>query len=100
MKYGGTVSVLTPGSYFAVDSTTIGPVYYQNSVDILNSGSWAANATQARVDQTLQQIAYSNSSDTLPASVVIGWTFDDGYTGQSSGGALSTTGRSPSTLGQ
>ncbi|RLJ65139.1 DUF4347 domain-containing protein [Sulfurisoma sediminicola] len=52
-----------------------------------------ANATQARVDEALSSIAYSNSSGTPPASVQIGWTFSDGNTGaQGSGGPMSAIG--------
>ena len=52
-----------------------------------------SNATQARINETLQSIAYSHTSDTPPASVQIDWTFDDGNTGsQGTGGALNTVG--------
>ncbi len=51
------------------------------------------SATQGRVNATLSQLTYSNSSTTPPASVVIDWTFNDGNAGaQGSGGALSTVG--------
>ncbi|MEM7454635.1 MAG: LamG-like jellyroll fold domain-containing protein, partial [Planctomycetota bacterium] len=49
----------------------------------------------ADVDNILQQITYSNTSDDPPASVQIDWVFDDGNTGaQGSGGALQATGSS------
>ncbi|MEZ5908176.1 MAG: tandem-95 repeat protein [Hyphomicrobiaceae bacterium] len=52
-----------------------------------------SDATQARVNETLQSITYANSSETAPASVDILWSFNDGNTGgQSTGGALETTG--------
>ena len=52
-----------------------------------------SNATQARINETLQSIAYSNSSDAPPASVQLDWTFNDGNTGaQGTGGALDAVG--------
>ncbi|MCP4389613.1 MAG: hypothetical protein GY802_15055, partial [Gammaproteobacteria bacterium] len=46
-----------------------------------------------------QQIAYSNSSDTPPASAQIDWTFDDGNaSGQGSGGALDVVGSTTVTI--
>ena len=88
----GSLTVLTPGSYFAVDGVTIGRVL-TNSGGILQLQFLGANATQARVDKAMQQIAYTNTSDRPPPQVLIDWTFDDGNTGaQGTGGALSTTG--------
>jgi hypothetical protein len=37
-----------------------------------------SNATQARVDAALRQIAYANVSDAPPATVQIAWAFNDG----------------------
>jgi VCBS repeat-containing protein len=55
--------------------------------------SFNANATQARVNEVIQSIAYANASDAPPASVQIGWTFNDGNTGgQGTGSALSAVG--------
>ncbi len=89
---GGSLTVLTPGSYFAIDSVTIGRVV-TNSGGTLQLRFLGTNATQARVDKALQQIAYRNSSDRPPAQALMDWTFDDGNTGaQGTGGALSTTG--------
>jgi uncharacterized delta-60 repeat protein len=83
---------LLPGSYFAIDSVTIGRVI-ANSGGTLQLRFMGANANQARVDKAMQLIAYRNSSDRPPAQVLIDWTFDDGNTGaQGTGGALSTTG--------
>ena len=91
-KSGGSLSGLTPSSYFAVDGITIGRVI-TNSGGNLQLQFLGANATQARVDKAMQQIAYTNTSDRPPAQVLIDWTFDDGNTGaQGTGGALSTTG--------
>ena len=52
-----------------------------------------SNATQARVDEALSSLAYSNTSDTPSASVQIDWTISDGNTGaQGKGGALTALG--------
>ena len=89
---GNGLTNLLSGSYFAVDSVSIGQVV-TNNAGTLQLRFLGANATQARVDKTLQLIAYRNSSDRPPAQVLIDWTFDDGNTGsQGTGGALSTTG--------
>ena len=89
---GGLLTVLNPGSYFAVDAVTIGQVI-TNSAGTLQLHFLGANATSARVDKAMQQIAYTNTSDRPPAQVLIDWTFNDGNTGaQGTGGALSTTG--------
>ena len=46
-----------------------------------------ASATTALVNQALRQIAYSNASNTPPATVQLSWQFSDGNTGtQGSGG--------------
>jgi uncharacterized delta-60 repeat protein len=51
-----------------------------------------SNATQARVNEALSSLAYANSSDAPPASVVISYVFSDGNSGaQGSGAALDTT---------
>lgn len=55
--------------------------------------SFNSNATQVLVNQVVQNIAYSNTSDAPPAGVQIKWTFNDGNTGsQGTGGALTATG--------
>ena len=89
---GYSLSHIAAGSYFAVDGITIGQVL-TNSGGTLQLRFLGANATQARVNKAMQQIAYTNTSDRPPAQVLIDWTFDDGNTGaQGTGGALSTTG--------
>ena len=88
----GSLTTLTSGSYFAVNSVTVGRVM-NNSGGTLQLRFMGANATQARVDRAMQLIAYKNASDQPPAQVLIDWTFDDGNTGaQGTGGALNTTG--------
>ncbi len=72
--YGTTVGTVTQGS----GSLTI---------------AFNANATQARVDEVLSSLAYANTGDAPPATVMLAWTFSDGNTGsQGSGGALAATG--------
>ncbi|WP_280192072.1 hypothetical protein [Delftia sp. PS-11] len=45
-------------------------------------------ATQTRINEALSALTYANTSDAPPASVTIGWTFNDGNQGgQGSGGA-------------
>jgi uncharacterized delta-60 repeat protein len=71
----GTLSVLTQGGNLVVGGITVGNV-------ITNSGgllvlSFNGNATNALVNSVLQQIAYSNTSDTPPTSVQINWSFND-----------------------
>ena len=89
---GNGLTNLLPGSYLAVHSVTIGRVLI-NSGGTLQLRFMGTNATQARVDYAMQQIAYRNASDRPPVQVRIDWTFDDGNTGpQGTGGALSTTG--------
>ena len=52
-----------------------------------------ASATQAKVNEALSSLAYSNSSDNPPTSVKIDWTFNDGNTGdQGTGGAFAALG--------
>lgn len=88
----GTLVALTQGANnLVVGATTIGSVT-QNSGGTLVL-TFNSNATNALVNQTMQQIAYSNSSDSPPASVQIDWTFDDENSGaQGAGGALQATG--------
>jgi uncharacterized delta-60 repeat protein len=90
-KSGGTLSTLTPSSYFALDSVTIGRVT-TNSAGTLTL-TFNANATQSLVNSAMQQVAYANRSDAPPSTVQIDWIFNDGNTGaQGTGGALSVTG--------
>jgi uncharacterized delta-60 repeat protein len=87
----GALGALIEGSALTLGGITIGSVV-QNSSGVLTL-TLNDNATQARVNQALQSIAYSNSSDTPSAPVQIDWTFSDGNSGaQGAGGALSVTG--------
>ena len=93
----GTLSTLTEGSYFSVDSVTIGRVT-ANSAGTLKL-SFNSNATQSLVDKALQQVGYANTSDAPPASIQIDWVFGDGNTGaQGTGGAMAVTGSSTVTI--
>ena len=87
----GTLSALNEGGSLVVGAANIGTVT-TNSGGTL-SLTFNSNATNALVNSAMQQIAYSNSSDTPPASVQIDWTFSDGNSGsQGSGGALEANG--------
>ena len=87
----GTLSALITGAYFSVDSITIGRVT-ANTGGVLTL-AFNSNAAEILVNKAMQQIAYSNTSNTPPASVQIDWTFNDGNTGsQGTGGGLSVTG--------
>ncbi len=87
----GDLGVLTEGAAVVLSGVTVGTV-------ALNSGgtlslSFNADATQERVDQVLQSIAYANTSDAPPAKVQIDWSFSDGNTGaQGTGGARTALG--------
>jgi uncharacterized delta-60 repeat protein len=88
---GGTVTKLAAGSYFAVDGVTIGTVASNGSGAL--TLAFNVNATETLVDRAMEQIAYANSSDAPPPTVVLDWTFSDGNAGvQGSGGALSVVG--------
>ncbi len=87
----GTLGALTQGGNLVVGATTIGTVTTNSGGTLVLT--FNSNATNALVNSAMQQIAYSNSSDTPEASVQIDWTFNDGNTGaQGSGGALEATG--------
>ncbi|MCA9200367.1 MAG: hypothetical protein KDA87_22660, partial [Planctomycetales bacterium] len=90
----GNLGPLTEGGNLVLSSTTIG-VIANNSGGILNI-QFNSLATQAQVNEVLQSIAYSNSSDTPPASVQIDWSMEDGNTAseQGSGGEHIATGSS------
>ncbi|MCP4334619.1 MAG: DUF642 domain-containing protein, partial [Gammaproteobacteria bacterium] len=93
----GTLAALTDSGNLVVGATTIGTVTTNSAGTLLLT--FNTNATTALVNSALQQIAYSNSSDTPPASAQIDWTFDDGNTGsQGSGGALDVVGSTTVTI--
>ncbi|MDO8811922.1 MAG: DUF4347 domain-containing protein, partial [Gallionella sp.] len=87
----GTLGILTQGGNLAVGGTPIGTVTSNAAGTLVLT--FNSNATQSLVNSAMQKIAYSNSSNTPPASVQINWTFSDGNTGaQGSGGVLTTMG--------
>ncbi|MEQ1828089.1 MAG: cadherin domain-containing protein, partial [Pirellula sp.] len=87
----GTLSTLTQGGSLVVGGTTVGTVTTNSSGTLVLT--FNSNATNALVNSVMQKIAYSNSSDTPPASAQINWTFNDNNSGaQGTGGALTATG--------
>ncbi|MCP3688910.1 MAG: type I secretion C-terminal target domain-containing protein, partial [Gammaproteobacteria bacterium] len=78
----GTLAALSDGAYLVVDETTIGMVANSGGTLML---TFNGNATTALVNSAMQQIAYSNTSDTPQDSVQIDWRFDDGNTTDSQG---------------
>ncbi|MEZ6095171.1 MAG: hypothetical protein R3C03_13235 [Pirellulaceae bacterium] len=89
---GTLASISATSGNLVVGGTTIGT--YTNSGGTLTF-AFNGNATNTLVNQAMQQIAYSNSSDAPPASVQINWTFNDGGNSvmtQGSPGVLTATG--------
>ncbi|WP_421877021.1 DUF4347 domain-containing protein [Pacificispira sp.] len=82
----GTLAALTQGGNLTVGATTIGTVTTNSAGTLLLT--FNANATTALVNSAIQQITYTNTSDTPPANVQINYVFNDGNSGaQGSGGA-------------
>ncbi|MBY4677661.1 DUF4347 domain-containing protein [Marinobacterium arenosum] len=87
----GNLAPLSEGSDLTLSGTVIGTVSTHSGGTL--ALSFNGNATQALVNEAMRSIAYSNSSDTPPASVQIDWTFNDGNSGaQGTGGARATGG--------
>ena len=87
----GTIGAMTEGGNLELGVATIGTVD-TNSGGTLQISFWFG-VTNDQVNEFMRQIAYSNSSDTPPASVQLDWTFNDGNSGsQGTGGALTATG--------
>ena len=83
----GNLSVLAQGGNLVLSSINIGTVT-SNSAGLLEL-RFNSNATTARVNETMQSIAYSNSNNIPPANAIVRWVFDDGNTGsQGTGGSL------------
>ncbi|MCP4378170.1 MAG: cadherin repeat domain-containing protein, partial [bacterium] len=91
----GTLSALTESGNFDVGGTTIGTVTTNSGGTLVLT--FNSSATTALVNSAMQQIAYSNSSDTPPPTAQIDWTFDDGGN-QGIGGALQATGSTTVTI--
>ncbi len=78
---------LTEGGNVTILGLNIGTVTTNSAGTLVLS--FNNNATQDLVNETLQSIAYSNSSDNPTTSVQIDWIFNDGNSGaQGTGGAL------------
>ena len=93
----GTLSALNEGGSLVVGAATIGTVTTNSGGTLVLT--FNSNATNTLVNQAMQQIAYSNTSDTPPPSVQIDWTFDDGNIGaQGSGAALAGSGSTTVTI--
>lgn len=84
------VNVTTAADNVFVGGVEIGDFAFSGGELVVTFG---ANATQARVNTLLQNIVYSHTSGSPPASVQIDWIFSDGNTGaQGMGGALQAIG--------
>ena len=70
----GSLSALTQGGNLVVGGMTIGTVTTNSGGTLVLT--FNASATNTLVNSAMQQIAYSNSSDTRSASVQIDWTFN------------------------
>ena len=80
-----------------LSGVTIGTVT-QNSAGTLVL-TFNSNATEARVNEAMQSIAYANSSDTPPCfSVQIDWTFSDGNSGNAQGTGSALTAAASTTV--
>ena len=88
----GNLAAFTRGGNITLSGVNIGTVSSVASGNLILTLN--ANATQARVNETLQSIAYSNSSDSPPTSVDITWEFYDGNSADAQGtcGQLTATG--------
>ena len=87
----GNLASLVQGGDITLSGINIGTVSSMASGNLILT--FNASATQARVNETLQSIAYANTSDDPPTSVDVTWEFYDGNSGaQGSGGQLQATG--------
>ncbi len=88
----GNLSALTENGDLTLSSTVVGSVTTNSAGSLVLT--FNASATYSQVNEVMQSIAYSNSSDTPPASVQIDWTFNDGNAAnaQGTGDALTATG--------
>ena len=83
------INVTTSGTNVLVGGVEVGTFLQAGGqLDI----TFGANATQALVITLAQNIVYSNSSDTPPATVTLNWALNDGNTGtQGTGGNLTAS---------
>ncbi len=95
----GNLAALTQGGNLTLSGTILGTVTTNATGTLVLT--FNSNATQALVNETLQSIAYRNTSDAPSASVQIDWIFNDGNTGtQGTGGTLEATGSTTVTIVQ
>ncbi|MCP4965195.1 MAG: hypothetical protein GY926_08155, partial [bacterium] len=87
-SHTGSLGTLTQGGNLVYGATTIGTVTTNSAGTLLLT--FNTNATSTLVDLTLQSIAYSNSSDTPPASAQIDWSYDDGDSEVATGSTTAT----------
>jgi CSLREA domain-containing protein len=89
----GNLAALTEGGSLLLGGVNMG-IVTTNTAGTL-SLTFNANATQLRVNEVINSLAYANASNTPPSSVQITWVFNDNNAGaQGSGGALSASGSS------
>ena len=84
----GTLGTLAQSGIIDLGGVNVGTVTTNSAGTLLLT--FNANATAARVDQVIQQITYSNSSDAPPANVTIDFLFGDGNTGTQGIGGVET----------
>ncbi|HMX17350.1 MAG TPA: hypothetical protein PKD29_10895, partial [Rhodocyclaceae bacterium] len=93
----GALGPLAEGAPLTLGGIAIGAVTTNSGGTLVLA--FDSGATQARLDQAMQSIAYTNLGEDPPGSLDIAWTFDDGNAGaQGSGGAGSVTGTSHVTV--
>ena len=91
--FSGSGNLSFSGSNVVLSGISIGTLVAHTGGTL--SIGFNANANQARLNEALSSIAYTNTGkgSALPASVQIAWTFSDGNTGaQGAGAAMDTTG--------
>ncbi|MEP3479784.1 MAG: cadherin domain-containing protein [Fuerstiella sp.] len=81
----GTLSTLTEGGDLTVGGTTIGTVTTNDGGALLLT--FNGNATNALVNEAIQQIAYANGSQDPASSVDLIWLVNDGNSGAQGTGA-------------
>ncbi|MFP8967715.1 DUF4347 domain-containing protein, partial [Pokkaliibacter sp. CJK22405] len=84
----GLLSTLTQGSDLSYNGTVIGTVTTNSGGTLVIT--FNSNATTALMNQAIQSLAYSNSSDNPPTTVTLNWTFNDG--------TINSTGTNQSTV--
>ncbi|HYC45324.1 MAG TPA: DUF4347 domain-containing protein, partial [Burkholderiales bacterium] len=83
----GLLGALTEGGALVYNGLAVGTVTTNSAGTLVLT--FNGDATQTRVNNVLQSVAYSNDSDAPPTAVQIDWSFSDGNVGaQGSGGAL------------